>query len=182
MGDNQIVINIVDNFDQILNVNVGDRYIIKNEDYSNIVEYDGNKWNKININACPINIFITDTNETVIYYNNKVWKQNKWFICMDCKKVTLCRMKKSIDVNEYCEHCYFKVMHSEEKLKKSSEIEKYIHKYSKIHYSYNCDHTKDCYLCDYNNNKFIKELCNNPAIYGKNIIDNVKKLQFDMCI
>ena len=185
MGDSQIVNGIIiDTISNIKNAHLGDRYIVQENNNHFIMEYDGNTWNKIKPREEPTHVFVIDTSKTVILYNNNIWKNEKWFICSECRKLTIKRMRVEVDPTEYCVHCFFKINYNKpnEQLKYKLPLEQYIIKYSRGHSEEQCNHSKSCYLCDYNNKKFINDVINKEKLYGNDILNKMRNIKINLFI
>lgn len=190
MGDNQIVISIIDNYtlleNNINNAQLGDRHIVKKDDQYFIVEYDGKSWNYLKTDAIPKYIFVSDRLTAILFYHNKLWNLKKWFICSECKQLTLYRMKRMKGTDEICSHCFFKINYDNpNKHEYDCEpmtVGKYIKQFASNHNIEKCTNHNKCFLCDYIKGKLISGICGKELIYDKNLMDVLKSTYFDVII
>ncbi len=184
MADSQIVTNIIENIDNCV-PSVGDRYIIKSKNKCEIVEYNEG-WVNVPLEQTPKYIFVSDKLITVILFNNKIWTTRKWFICTTCNKLTTNKMKCTLDVNEICIHCFYKMNHNnpnrDEYDGKPMTIGMYIKKYAYAHNTNTCSDSSNCFLCDFKNNKLLLDINDRDVIYKGKLIDILKDKTLDIKI
>lgn len=187
MSDSQIVSSIIEKNYNYTNSKVGERYIMEHDGKYHISEYDGTKWIIISKDySHPKYIFVSDIMKTVILFGGKFWKQNKWFICSECEKLTLQKMKYMKGMVELCVHCFFKLHHDNPNKKEYDgcplTIGKYIHTYARQHKSDKCSDPSKCFLCDYKNGKLLLDINDRNIIYKGKLIDLLKSTSIDITI
>lgn len=184
MGDNQIVTAVVQDIANMQR-GVGKRYIVMKNGKYVIAEDNGTEWiyiEQIDKQNTPAYIFVSDVNRPVILYDGKIWTEKKWFICSECKKVTVNRMK--CEGKEQCIHCFFKINHDNPNRKEYDghpmTIGRYIKKYANYHNVETCNHTDKCFLCDFKKNKLLLGINDSDIIYHGKMVDILQTKTIDI--
>ena len=185
MTDNQIVDDIILSINSIQFGSDGTRYIAGSNGTYQIYEFSHGKFETAADDALPKYIFVRNSMKTVILYNKKIWKLNKWFICASCGKITNIRMKYMYNKEEICVHCFF-IMNYDNPDKKTYDkapltIGKYIKKYAYRHNSEICNSTERCFLCDYNKGKLLLDINDRELLYrGSNLREIIADRTLDI--
>lgn len=151
-----------------------------------ICEFDGKTWIEIEQTDKPIYVLINLQliNYTVILYKKKILNINKFFICCNCEKITINRLKYLN--TEFCIHCFFQKNYDNPNRKEYDipplTIGKYIFKNEKKHNMNNCEYPSRCFLCDYKKGKILFDINDSELIYKDKLIDMIKKKQLEIII
>ena len=184
MSDNQIVTNIVSSKTGFP-AQIGERFILR-DSKCEIIEYDGKQMITIPQTSVPKYIFVSEILTTVILFNDKIWNFKKWFICSTCEKLTMNKIKCTYNMKELCIHCFYKINYDNPNRTEYDgnpmTIGKYIKKYSRCHRMDRCSDPKRCFLCDFNNGKFMSDINDRDIIYGKHLNEILKNKTIDITI
>lgn len=171
MGEMQIVHDLIKNINDRDNV-MGNRYLICENNTSQIHVYNGTEWEIINIGQKPTLVCITKKRKIVIVYDHIIWNmtKDKWFICDECGNLT----DMKIQVNDgLCIHCYFTKVYEEGNWEKHNNepmsIGMYINRFGKNHLINQCKKNK-CFLCDYKKGRIFTNIKDRGIIYNKNMV------------
>ena len=137
-------------------------------------------------------IYILGNNETVIFYRNIIYKQAKWFICVECKRLSQQNMNikkftpNPANFTDTCIHCFFTKIYKDGNMDKFDNnpisFGEYIKLFKNKHDANKCLNGDNCILCLFKKDKLKLNISEIKHIFSGNILPVIDKMKINIVI